>query len=78
MFCKFWVSKFHFCLIPYTPDALRWHLSNNVIGLTDYTIDNIIKTCNDVNKGKRQITDDIMIGCPIYEMLDDLKIDYNA
>lgn len=65
-------------IIPYTPDALRWHLSNNVIGLTDYTIDNIIKTCNDVNKGKRQITDDIMIGCPIYEMLDDLKIDYTS
>lgn len=65
-------------IIPYTPTALTWHLKNNVRGLTDYTISNIIKLCSEINKGKKKLTDDMMIGCSIGEMLDDLRIDYNA
>lgn len=62
--------------IPYTNEALSWHLHNNVMGLTDYTIENIIATCNKVNDGTWTLDTDPMIGCTIAEMLDDLKIDY--
>jgi hypothetical protein len=49
------------------------------MGLTDYTIDNIIATCNKVNKGKLSINDKHMLGgIAIHEMLDDLKIEYTA
>lgn len=63
--------------IPYTVKALTWHLKNNVNGLTDYTISNIVSTCKKVNAGKLLLTDNPNIGCTIAEMLDDLKIDYS-
>lgn len=65
-------------IIPYTREALQWHLTNNVLGLTDYTISNICDTCEKVNAGKLSLEDDPMIGCSIAEMLDDLKIEYSA
>lgn len=65
-------------IIPYTTSQLRWHLTNNLWGLTDYTIDNIIKTINMVKRGKWTLDYDPMIGCTIAEMLDDLKIEYKC
>jgi len=63
-------------IIPYTAAKLRWHLQNNVMGLTDYTIDNIIATCQKVNDRKLTLSDDPNIGCTVAEMLDDLRIEY--
>lgn len=66
-------------IIPYTQTALRRHLHNNVSGLTDHTIDNILDICEKVNKGKLSILDKYMPGgIPIAEMLADLQIDYTV
>lgn len=66
-------------IIPYTEEALRWHLYNNVFGLTDYTIDNIIEMCNKVNSRKVGLhSDHLNIGVTPAEMLEDLRIDFNA
>src|SRR5882762_2326890 len=66
-------------IIPYTDESLRWHLQNNVFEpLTDTTIDRIIETSNKVNVGEL-ILSDLINNQPVmvYEMLDDLHIDYN-
>lgn len=65
-------------IVNYTDHALRYHLINNVFGLTAHTIDGIVKTINDVNAGKVKLSDDLADTCTVSEMLDDLKIDYNV
>jgi hypothetical protein len=65
-------------IVDYTRTQLEWHLRNNVFGLTDYTIENIIKTIDKVNSGKLKVTEDPMIGITVAEMLEDLRIEYNA
>ena len=65
-------------IIPYTSAGIRWHLTNNVFGLTDYTIDNIVLMCEKVNRGEVDIhSDHLNIGCTPAEMLADLQIEYN-
>lgn len=66
-------------IIPYNETQLRWHLTNNVMGLSPDTINKIIQDCNDVNEGLKELTSEIgpNTGVSIADMLDDLKIDYN-
>lgn len=64
-------------IINYTPEALRWHLTNNVIGLTHKTVESIIDACNRVNNGELGIDDDISEGVTVSEMLADLQIDHD-
>lgn len=64
-------------IIPFSREAIQWHLQSNVIGLTDYTIQNILNRCDQLNDGTITLDQDIMTGCTMAEMLDDLKIEYN-
>lgn len=67
-------------IIPYTNDALRWHLHNNAGIWSDIATERIIDQVNKVNLGEASLNDCITdsVEVKIWEMLDDLKIDYNA
>lgn len=67
-------------IIPYTREQLQWHLTGNVFGLTTNTIERIIGQCEGLNEGLYDLNDEVApdTGISFAEMLDDLKIDYNA
>lgn len=66
-------------IIPYSSDALTWHLSANTFGMQPSTIERIVNTCEAVNRGEKSLEDELTpdAGITVAEMLDDLQIDYN-
>lgn len=65
-------------IIPYTREALEWHLRSNVFGLLDITIAKVLDICDQVNNGEMELLDTIgKSNTTIAELLDDMHIDYN-
>lgn len=67
-------------IIPYTSEAIRWHLHNNAGMWSDVAVERIVSQIEKVNTGEASLTDFITesVEIRIFEMLDDLKIEYNA
>jgi hypothetical protein len=67
-------------VIPYTREQLTWHLRSNAGIWSDVAMEKIISQIEKVTSGEASLKDFISdsVEVKIWEMLDDLKIDYIA